>query len=129
MTTLYAGADNRIIRYLRSLDDEARYPTPPAGIAHTLAFDEDTNAATVADLAQSTDAYRLNGSTLTKDGAPVVIAPDGEDATVRKQAQQTVLDLTAYLALPSPTNAQNILALKTLARAVRYLIRREFGVA
>lgn len=130
MATLHAGANNRIIRYLRDAREEAEYPIPPPDTAHTLVFDEDTNTATAADLSQSTDAYRLAGSALTKDGAPVVIAPDGESATVRKQAQQTVVDLTTLLGLPLPlNNAQRDTGLRTLARAVRYLIRREFGVA
>lgn len=129
MATIYAGADNLVLRYLDTPEEEAQYPNPPIGTAHTLVFDQDTNAATAADLALSTDAYRLAGSTLTKDGTPVAIAADGESTTVRKQAAQTVADLTTYLGLANPTNAQNILALKTIARAVRYLIRREFGVA
>lgn len=128
MSTLYADASNRIVRYLRTAAEEAQWPTPPAGTAHTLVFDEETNAATAADLSASTDPYRLAGSALTKDGASVVIAPDGESATVRKQAQQTVNDLTTYLGIGSPNNTQNTLALKTLARAVRYLIRREFNL-
>lgn len=129
MATIYAGADNTILRYLRTPDEEAQHPTPPPGTAHTLSFDAETNAATAADLALSTDAYRLSGASLTKAGAPVAIAADGENETVRKQAAQTVADLTTYLGLANPTNAQNVLALKTIARAVRYLIRREFGVA
>lgn len=129
MAVIYAGADNRVIRYLRSPAEEAEFPTPPVGTVHTLVFDEATNAAAAADLTVSVDPYRLAGSALTKDGQAVVIAADGEDATVRKQAQQTVDDLTTYLGLATPTNAQNALALKTLARAVRYLIRRAFGLA
>lgn len=128
MPRLYADANNRILRYLRTDDDERMFPDAPPGTVHTLEFDEDTNALTAGDLARSTDAYRLSGSTLTRDGQPVVIAADGEDATVRKQAAQTVSDLTAYIGKAAPTGADNINALKTLARAVRYLIRREFGL-
>ncbi len=75
MATLYAGADNRIIRYLANAEQEALYPTPPPGTAHTLAFNAGANAPLVADLSASTDPYRLAGTALTKAGAPVAVAP------------------------------------------------------
>lgn len=81
MATIYAGADNRIIRWLSTVDQENQYPTPPAGTAHTLKFDSDGNAALITDLNTSTDAYRLSGTTLTKNGSPVavqLVSPDSQ---------------------------------------------------
>ncbi len=127
--TLSHDAAGRILRIVGSDSEAAMYQGDPAGLAGTLVFDRATNAALSTAIRANPDAYRVIGGALQLNGSPVAIAADSEDEAVRKVAQQTVNDLTTYLGLASPTNAQNILALKTLARAVRYLIRREFGVS
>lgn len=98
------------------------------GPTSELSIDPESNAALVADIGVDSTRYRLVAGVLSKDGVTVTLAPDSENETVRKQAQQTVSDLTTYLGLANPTNAQNSAVLKTLARAVRYLIRRAFGL-
>lgn len=126
MATLYAGADTRIIRYLRTEADERQFPDPPAGTAQTLKFDADTNAALAADLAATLDAYRLSGATLTKNGATQTLVADGEDAQVRALAAQAIADLTTYIGLSSPTAAQRLTFERLVARILRFYLRRQF---
>jgi hypothetical protein len=76
MATLYPAANGTLIRALLSDAEEAQYPTPPPGAGTPLVFDHTTNAALVADLHTSTDAYRLSAEgVLTKDGVAMTINP------------------------------------------------------
>jgi hypothetical protein len=90
---IYAGADNRITRWLPTVALEDQYPDPPAGTAHTLTFDSDGNAPLIDDLNTSTDAYRLSGSTLTKNGSPVAVQLTSPDSQ-----RQIIDDLVALQA-------------------------------
>lgn len=107
---------------------------PPApnldGPVSELDFDGESNAALVADIGNNPTRYRLLAGVLRKDGVTVTLAPDSESEIVRKGANQTVADLTTYLGITgTPTNAQDLAFKRTVARAVRYLIRRAFGLA
>ena len=93
MATIYAGSDNRILRWLPSVAAEQEYPTPPTGTAHTLTFDSDGNTALINDLNTSTDAYRLSGTTLTKNGSTVTVQLTSPDSQ-----RQIIDDLVALQA-------------------------------
>lgn len=120
---IVADANGHILRVVR-VDDLLG-----TADATSLEFDPDTNPTILPALEADRAGHRLLAGVLTRADVPYVIAADGENETVRKQAVQMVADLTTYLGIGSPNTAQNVLALKTLARAVRYLIKREFGVA
>lgn len=47
-----------------------------------------------------------------------------ERKALRDAAQQAVADLDTFLAIPSPTNAQNAAAVRRLAQMMRAVIRR-----
>ena len=87
MATLYAGSDNRIIRYLATKDQEAMFPTPPTGTVSTLTFAKSNNKALWNDLNTSTDAYRLSGTVLTKSGVTQTVTltdPNSRDGLVQR---------------------------------------------
>lgn len=98
------------------------------GAAGSLTFDETTNAALFAALGARWNTFTAPGGVLTHSGQAVTINAPSDTTTqaqqVQTQAQQVVDDITTYLALTSPTNAQTLALVRELARVVRYLLRR-----
>ena len=133
MATLYpSAADGTILRALLSDSEEQAYPAPPAGAGAPLAFDPATNGALVADLRRSTDAYRIVGGTLQKNGQPVTIAADDPVRVERTAATSDLI--TQYAAAVTAldaiiarngtfTLAQAGSAIDTLARIQKRVLR------
>lgn len=87
MPTLYADTSGKIIRWLATKDQEAAYPTDPAGTTSKLTFQRSNNQTLWNDLNTSTDAYRLNGSVLTKSGVTQAVNltdPNSRDGLVQR---------------------------------------------
>jgi hypothetical protein len=61
----------------------------------------------------------------TDPPVPVFGSDTPTDREYLQQAANVVSDLRAYLALPSPTNAQTITAFRLVVRVVLYLIRQQ----
>ena len=122
MTKLYIDGTNRVIH--AAPDDGA---DPPDSTTMALAFDAATNAAVQTAVSAEPWRYTISGGTLLRDGQAVTIAAAGTAYTQRQQvvsqAQQVIDDITTYLALGSPTNAQTVAAFREVAQVVRYLIR------
>ena len=102
MAALYAAADGTLARALLSAQEEALWPDPPPGAVGSLTFDPDSNPALVADLRRSTDAYRLQNGTLTKNGQPVTINPPGRGQQDRLALSAIIAKLDADQALTAP---------------------------
>lgn len=129
MATLYADMQTgALLRLVRADLDRAQAGPPPAGAA-TLDFDESTNADLLATLLADWNHHALVSGQLLHSGQAVIIAAPSaatvQAQQVRQQAQQVVDDITAFLALASPTTAQTLALVKELAQVLRYLIRRE----
>lgn len=124
MATVYSSSGGAILRFLASAAEEAQWPEAPAGAAHTLTFDEDTNAPLVAALRTSTDAWRYDGTTLTQAGQVVPVAADGSDRTMRSQIDTWLAATQTYLGLNNPTAAQTTAQVARNARALAFVIRR-----
>jgi hypothetical protein len=54
-------------------------------------------------------------------------AAEAQAQVERQQARDAVADLDAFLALPTPTNAQTLVVVKLLCRIAKRLIRDAFG--
>lgn len=93
----------------------------------TVTFDETTNPALVTGLGTKWEIYTAPAGVLTYSGQPVSVNPPSVATTqaqqVQSQAQQVIDDITTYLALGSPTNAQTVAAFREVAQVVRYLLR------
>jgi hypothetical protein len=123
MATLHAETNGVLLRYLANATEEARYPDAPVGTAATLTIDEATNAALLADLAASTDPYRLVAGVLTKGGVPQVIAADSNETTYRKALATLLQDQRDYVGVATPTAAQTAAATKSQAKLLLLLTR------
>jgi hypothetical protein len=118
MGKIYANAQGAILRLLQSAQEEAEFGAP-SGAAFTLDFDEETNAAFLAGFGADSAAYTMPSGVLKRNGVNVLLAPDGQRYSARKQlaaAKQTIqsnaANLQAYHDLASPNNAQTVAALK-----------------
>lgn len=124
--TLYYDASGLLIAPLYQDGRSANGPDSGsvAGGAGSVTFDETTNAALLVDLNAAWGHYTVSAGALLKDGVTVTIAAPSATTTqnqqVQDQAQQVVNDITTYLGLSSPTNAQTLALIRELARYVRY---------
>lgn len=127
MAIIYATASGQVARVAGDDGTLLTHADPLPAAPQSLDLDGGSNAALLADCAANPGRYLLTSGTLTRDGQAVVIAAPSATYTQRQQvitqAQQIVDDLTAYLALGSPTNAQTVAAFREVAQAVRYFIR------
>jgi DNA-binding beta-propeller fold protein YncE len=119
VATLYTDVRSAPLRLLHTAALESEFPVAPPGAAHTLAFDEATNAALAADMALNLDAYSYDGTTLKKAGVTVPVVADAPETTIRKSAAALATALiTGNTA--SVTQAQR-------DRALGWLIRDKLG--
>jgi hypothetical protein len=111
-------------------EDELHMPAP-TGYGAILEADEASNAALLGQLRQSTDAWRLLGGALYRDGQPVAINPESAATTERRQALALVQTLKEYNARANPTAAQTVAAVKANNRLTlilgRLLLREMAG--
>lgn len=132
---LYAAADGRLLRVAQPGRDPEP-PEAPAGTAHTLSVDAETNRALVRDVIDAWDAYRLSVEGLAKDGQPVVIAPDGPERTIRARLaaaldanRQIITAMQEYAAVAdTATAAQVRTQVKRLSLAVESHARQLVGL-
>jgi hypothetical protein len=117
MGKLYADASGAIVRALITDTDDTAYGPPPI-YTEVLEFDPDTNTTLVDDLYKSTSAFRLSGGVLTRSGQVVTVAPESTARTDLKQLATIRDGLRTYYAKSSPTNAESVLAIKALIRAL-----------
>ncbi len=81
----------------RTAAEESRHPVP-AGATDVIAFDEETNAAVIADFSAGCNPYTLAGGQLLKDGVQVAFAADGADKTTRDEIRaQAAAAITQFL--------------------------------
>jgi hypothetical protein len=115
MPKIHADNTGKILRFTNNRATDAQYPEPPVGTASTIEFDALSNEALLRDMARSTEGYELKGTTLTKNGQPVTIAPDSPDGydKVVKALDRMPADITAATSLadlkPILTKQANIL--------------------
>ena len=123
MAKAYRQADGQF-RFRATVVEERMNPVP-GDAAAIVDFDEDTNAALLADIRANLASYAVTvGGLLQKDGATVTPAADGDRAALRRQAAQAVADNNTYLAIGSPTNAQNLAQIRALTRQMNAAIKR-----
>lgn len=119
---LYANTAGEILCLLRIEEAMHRFPSPPDGTAGTLEFDMASNQALVADLACSTDPYRLTGGTLHRDGVAVTIHPESLATRERRQVREIARYIKGY-DRTSTTVDRDRAQLEALSRAVLILGR------
>lgn len=107
--------------------EEAKHPIP-VDATEVLVFDEESNAALIADFDAGCNPYTISGGQLRKNGVAVSFAADGNNKQardgLRTQATQAVADNATYLAIGSPTNAQNLAQIRSLTQQNNRIIRR-----
>jgi ethanolamine utilization microcompartment shell protein EutL len=116
VATLYTDARSAPLRLLHTSALESEFPVAPTGAAHTLVFDEATNAALAADMALNLDAYSFDGTTLKKAGAAVQIVAESQETTVRKGLGALLPQLLSGSATPQQTQRAVYIILRVLAR-------------
>ena len=84
MAKIYARADGSICRILHTPELEKQYPDPPEDAAHTLEFDEATNADLVAKMLGQPKAFKFDGAAVRRGAAVRAIAADSQATQDRK---------------------------------------------
>lgn len=127
MAKIYADAQGALLRLLQSDAEIAQFGAP-SGAAFTLDFDEDTNAALLADIGAHWAAFTMPGGVLKRNGQTVQLQSDGAHYSARKRlaaAKQTIAGnataLQTYHDAASPTPAQTVAAVKLLIEDVQAL--------
>lgn len=126
MAKLYQGTtDGLIWRIIQDDKDAEILGGDLSGALSMLEYDPETNKELHSRLmahATRDDHFRLIAGILFQDDAPVVINPDGEKESLRKQIATLVQNGRDYVANSSPTNAQTTAAVKNIIRLLIYLI-------
>lgn len=129
MARLWYDAAGKILRLCRT-DAEESFHGPPAGFVGSVAFDESTNTAAVADLGANWQSHDCPAGVLRKNSVPVTINPDGQVKQDRDTYSQNVATaLTRLQQIKSQadggmTNAQRDLAIGDLAVILGRLVRK-----
>lgn len=120
MARIWYDAGGAILRVAANDAEEARH-VAPAGAAGSVAFDEQTNASVLAELASAWQAHTCPAGVLKRDGVTVSIAADGQTKTDRSNWDQQYAAFVAacntYLGLASPTNAQVVAQVRLMTQA------------
>lgn len=123
---------------LRVVEHGQEHWGPPAGFAAELVLDDVSNQSLLLGLRTETDRYRLQGGVLTRDGVPVVVAPDSpdkvaDDATANERTQllsqaaafidqlTATIDDTTIANDATVTNAEAVAYIKLLDQRQRVL--------
>lgn len=75
MARICADASGNICRFLKSEEEEKRYPNDPPGVACVITFDETTNQAVIDGLNADWNSHSVSGTVLLRNGTPVTINP------------------------------------------------------
>lgn len=122
MAVLYSDTVSyTAVRLNQTDDEELIYGQPPGTLR--LEFDAETNLATVADMITYLDRYSYDGAQLRRSGQLVTLAPPTPEFTYKSQWNAIFTDLSDYLALGSPTNAQTIAAFRQVIRVLWYIAK------
>lgn len=108
--------------FRQSAGEEAALPLP-GDVVDAVAFDEDANAALVADIMAGASLYTLTAGVLKKSGVTVTPGADGDLAVLRGAATAAVAGNDAYLAVASPSNAQVGAQVRALTQQSTRLIK------
>lgn len=114
---------NGIVGWRKTAAEEAAAPLP-ADAANVVTFDEDTNAALVADLGLTTAPYSVAGGVLKKNGVAVSLTADGDRRSLVTAAAAAVSANQTYLGIASPSTAQVAAQVRALTQQSTQLIKR-----
>lgn len=123
MAKVFLHAGGGVVGVRRTAAEEAFAPLP-ADSSQVVTFDEDANAAVLADLGRTTTPFTIVAGVLRKNGSPVAIQPDGDRAALKSAAASAVAANDTYLAIASPSNAQNAAQIRALTQQNNRLIKR-----
>lgn len=91
-------------------------------ITESIALDGGTNVGLLSRLSANPYQFRLIGGTLSEEGVPVTINPDGEGESVRKTLSNRIQAARNYINNDTPTNAQTVAAVKGILELLIWLI-------
>lgn len=124
MAKLYTDASGALLRC--DVTPGQLQQAAPANTASTLDFDPDANDVLLVNIVIQPLAVRYDGATVTIGGQAYSVQAASTDYQQSQQiisrGRTAIGDMTTYLALTSPTNAQNVAELQLLTRAVRWLL-------
>jgi hypothetical protein len=113
MARLFADKDGKILRFLRTPEEEARYPQAPSGTASQILFDVDTNPEIAAALDSDFNNCSLSGTIFVYNGTPMARNPAG----------QAMTDRQGFAAIRTKLANDEQLTSSELNLVLRYLIR------
>jgi hypothetical protein len=116
MAKIYGDADGNIIRLLQTDDEEKIFGAPATAYTAVVELDADTNADVIKALLTDWNSHSMPGGVLTRNGQAVTIAADNTIVTDRRAMATLRSGLVDYYKLASPTNAQNVAAIKAIIR-------------
>ena len=130
MARIWYNGAGKILRLVKT-DAEEAFHGAPAGAAGSVAFDETTNTAALADFDSNCAAHTCPAGVLKKNGVDVTIQPDGPkktDATdFASNYDATMTDLDAIISQAQAgfaNNNQRDQAILKLARFLKRTYRR-----
>lgn len=124
MAKLYTDASGALLRC--DVTPGQLQQSAPASTVNTLDFDPQSNGVLVVNVVLQPARVTYDGTTTRIGGNTYTV----QAATTDYQQQQAAISnaqqardaITTYLALATPTNAQNVTELQLLSKIVRYLL-------
>lgn len=127
MARLWYDAGGAILRLVKNDAGEALFGAPASAVG-SLAFDEATNAAAIADLDTQWNVHTCPAGVLKKSGVNVTINADGPTKGsldgLLASADNAVAANVTYLAIASPNNAQVVAQVRALTQQNNAIIKR-----